>query len=241
MKKSIFIVGLLLLLISCEQKPIDCLASETNSAITQKQDATPVATEDCTPAETPSEPTDDPVDAPPVTGEAIDVPAEALIFDIDANLTYFDSNDETKVQKAFAIIKKVVASKEFKDRVLNFSYGAKKTYVDNDGLTNAEIYQKLLDGSEELMPGIDHQMDLDLELYYSNRSTVGYTYADGMRIWMNTKFFDSYTPAEVAGNVFHEWIHKLGFTHASSYSVSRDSSVPYALGYLIEELGKKYE
>ena len=84
-------------------------------------------------------------------------------------------------------------------------------------------------------------MDLDLELYYSIRSTVGYTYADGLRIWMNTKFFDSYSPAEVAGNVFHEWTHKLGFTHASNYSLSRDSSVPYALGYLVEELGKQYE
>ena len=240
MKKSIFILGLLLLLISCEQKPIDCLASET----AQKQDAAPVATEGCTPGETPSDPAtpvDDPIEAPPVVGEEEDVPAEALLFDVDANLTYFDNNDETKVLRAFAIIKKVVATKEFKDRVLNFSYGANKTFVDNDGLTNTEIYQKLLDGSEELVPGIDHQMDLDLELYYSNRSTVGYTYADGMRIWMNTKFFDIYTPSEVAGNVFHEWTHKLGFSHASSYSVSRDSSVPYALGYLIEELGKKYE
>jgi hypothetical protein len=84
-------------------------------------------------------------------------------------------------------------------------------------------------------------MDLELELYYSSRNTVGYTYPSGLKIWMNTKYFDVYTPAEVAGNVFHEWTHKLGFGHDSRYSVSRNSSVPYALGYIMEELGKKFE
>ena len=84
-------------------------------------------------------------------------------------------------------------------------------------------------------------MDFELELYYASRNTIGYTYPDVLRIWMNTKYFDSYTPSEVAGNVFHEWTHKLGFEHATTHSVSRDSSVPYAIGYLIKELGKEYE
>jgi hypothetical protein len=234
MTKSIFILGLLFLLVSCNPTQDPCATTEKpNPTLVQAQDEKPLATEDCTPTEDPSDPTED----EPVG----DVPPEAFLFDANITLSKFDSNDETKVMTAIEIIKKVIRSQEFKSRVLNYTYGAKKMYVDNDGLTNEEIYQKLLDGSEDLVPGIDHQMDLELELYYSSRSTVGYTYPDGLRIWMNTKFFDSYTPAEVAGNVFHEWTHKLGFSHASSYSVSRDSSVPYALGYLIEELGKQYE
>ena len=230
MTKSIFIVSLLLLLVSCNQNP-DCQNIEKPLS---GSDAPTVATADCTPPDS----TGTPTDGQEVPG---DVPEEAKIFYANFSLTNFDTNDEDKVTRAIAIIKKIVASQEFRNRVLNFSYGNSKTYVDNGGYTNAEIYQKLLDGSEELVPGIDHQMDLDLELYYSGRSTVGYTYADGLRIWMNTKFFDAYTPAEVAGNVFHEWTHKLGFTHASNYSLRRDSSVPYALGYLVEELGKQYE
>lgn len=114
-------------------------------------------------------------------------------------------------------------------------------FVDNLGYTNEEIYKILLEASEKLNPGIDHKMDLDLELYYSYKNTVGYTYPNVMRIWMNTKFFNVYTPSEVAGNVFHEWTHKLGFVHDAQYSVSRDASVPYALGYLIRDLGKQYE
>ena len=238
MTKSFFSVGLLLLLVSCNTKPEDCPSAtdEPLSTSIEKEDATSPTTTGCTPTENPDDPGSDPSGEP--TG---DVPPEAQDFDINVSLTNFDANDEIKVRKAFEIIKKVVASKEFKTRVENFTYGGKKTFVDNDSFSNSDIYQKLLDGSEDLVPGMDHQMDLDLELYYSSRSTVGYTYATGLRIWMNTKFFDAYTPCEVAGNVFHEWTHKLGFTHASNYSVSRDSSVPYALGYLVEEIGKKYE
>lgn len=241
MTKSLFIVGVLLLLVSCDPKQ-DCKSSDQPlSTSAAKQDEKPLVSQGCTPTETPTEPTTPTDPSDPSGDPSEDVPAEALLFDIDVSLTKFEAADEIKIRKAFAIIKKIVSTKQFRDRVLNFTYATKKTFVDNGGLTNTEIYQKLLDGSEDLVPGIDHQMDLDLELYYSSRSTVGYTYADGLRIWMNTKFFDAYTPCEVAGNVFHEWTHKLGFTHASSYSVSRDSSVPYALGYLVEELGKQYE
>lgn len=175
------------------------------------------------------------------TPEHGDVPNEALTFDIKAQLFEFDRDDEEKVLRAFEIIKKVVSSREFRNRVLDYTYQGKKQFVDNNGKTNAQIYQILVDGREELRPSVNNQMDLELQLYYSWKSTVGYTTPGELRIYMNTKFFDPYTSSEVAGNVFHEWTHKLGFNHASSYSVSRDSSVPYAIGYIIEELGKKYE
>lgn len=248
MTKTIAIVGLLFLLVSCNQSD-NCQSQTSDKPLStlQKENEKPLADETCTPSEGPSEPQDpqepteptDPTDPqdPPEDG----VPPEASLFEINSKLSNFDANDEVKVKKAFEIIKKVVATKEFKDRVINYTYKGQKTFVDNGGHSNEEVYQKILDGSEDLNPGIDHTMDLDLELYYSWRSTVGYTYANVTKIWMNTKYFDPYTPCEVAGNVFHEWTHKLGFEHASSYSTSRDSSVPYALGYLMEELGKKFE
>jgi hypothetical protein len=165
---------------------------------------------------------------------------EASLFETNISLSDFNPTQEIKVLKAIEIIKRVVRSQEFKEKVLQFTYKGKNQFVDNNGLTNAEIYQKLLEGSEELSPSIDYEMDLELELYYSRRSTVGYTYPDELKVWINTKFFNTYTPAQVAGNIFHEWTHKLGFEHAYRYSSKRDASVPYALGYLVEELGKKY-
>jgi hypothetical protein len=167
--------------------------------------------------------------------------AASVAFNSNVQFFNFDTSDEDKVNSALAMIKKVVLSPEFKARVLNFAYNGKKEFVDNGGHTNEQIYQKLLDGNEDLKPDIDHTMDLELEIYYSRSKTVGYTYPDGLRIWMNRKYFDKFTTVEVAGNIFHEWTHKLGFDHAFRYSPSRDYSVPYGLGYLMEELGKQYQ
>ncbi len=186
------------------------------------------------------EPTPDPIPEPIPDPEG-DVPSEALTFNANYVLTNFEQDDEEKLTKAIDIIKSVIASREFRARVLGFTYQGKRQFVDNKGLTNQQIYDILLAGREDLVPEIDNEMDLELELYYSWRNVVGYTTPGELRIYMNTKFFDPYTPAEVAGNVFHEWTHKLGFDHAASAVPGRDASVPYAIGYIIEELGKKYE
>lgn len=226
MIKTFFIISLLMLLASCNDIP-GLADNKSSNHFDQSQEQIPSDRnrEQQTQTDSSSE----------------EVPHEAFLFDANVTLTKFNAVGEEKVMKAISIIKTVIRSKEFRERVLNFSYAGKKAFVDNGGLSNEEIYQKLLDGSEELDPGIDHEMDLDLELYYSRKKTVGYTKPDALRIWMNSKFFNVYSPSEVSGNIFHEWVHKLGFNHAFYYSVSRDSSVPYALGYLIEELGKKYE
>lgn len=226
MAKLILLFGLCLFFVSCNDS--DCQTQDsTNKTQAQEEGACPAP-----------EPQPD-LEPAPGTGE--EVPNEALTFDTEVTLFNFEREDEDKLYQALEIIKKVIGSKEFRDRVLNYTYEGKHQFVDNKGLSNAEIYQILLDGKEDLVPEVDNSMDLELELYYSWRNTVGYTYPGALKIFMNTKFFDPYTPSEVAGNVFHEWTHKLGFDHDQSYSVSRDSSVPYAIGYMIEELGKQYE
>ncbi|WP_408096113.1 hypothetical protein ACJVC5_13825 [Peredibacter sp. HCB2-198] len=230
MAKLIWVMCLFMFFVSCNQNP-DC---QNQDSSIQKAESTPPTTAACpVPDPEPEIPEPDP--------DLGELPHEALIFETRADLTNFTVEDEEKVQKAFEIIKKVVGSEEFRSRVIHFTYQGKKQFVDNKGMTNAEIYQAVLDGREDLKPEVDHEMDLELELYYSWRNTVGYTTPNALRIYMNTKFFNPYTPAQVAGNVFHEWTHKLGFDHDTNYSVSRDSSVPYALGYLMEELGKQYE
>lgn len=235
MAKLALLIALSVFLISCEQNP-DC---QTQGTVQKAESESNTSTSCPTPNPEPT-PDPDPTPDPEPTPDP-DVPSEAYLFDANIEFHNFDAEQEAKVHKAVEIIKKVVQSKEFKDKVINFTYNGKKQFVDNKGMTNEQIYQALLDGREDLLPEVDNQMDLELKLYYSWTSTVGYTTPDVLLIHMNTKFFNPYTPSEVAGNVFHEWTHKLGFDHAQSYSVARDSSVPYAIGYLIEELGKKYE
>lgn len=249
MAKLFSICFLLLFFLSCNQT--DCKTQVEKSSGASEDTAQcipaeegPVNPDDGSGEETPTpEPEPEPEPEPnpnPVPDD--ELPREAYLFDINAELFKFTGSDELKVRKAFEIIKKVIATKEFKDKVLNYTYKGIKQFHQNDNYSNEEIYQMVLDGKEKLLPVIDNRMNLELEIYTNNwTSTVGYTYPDSLRIYLNTKYFRNYTPSEVAGNLFHEWMHKVGFGHDSSNTPGRDSSVPYALGYIMRDLGKKYE
>ena len=148
----------------------------------------------------------------------------------------FTTEQEAKMLDAVERIKIVINSIDFKERVVGHTYNGKRTFVDNNGLTNEEVYQKIMEGAEELVPEIDEEMDVDVTMYYKRTSTVGYTYPDTTKTWVNSRFFNGYTPGQVAANVTHEWTHKIGFGHAFRSNPSRPYSVPYAIGSIIEEL-----
>ncbi len=181
------------------------------------------------------------------TGEAVSlseigtdapVPSAAQNFDVNLKLNNFNSTQEDKILIAGDLIKKVVATETFKNAILNYTYNGKKAFVDNGGLSNAAVYKKIIEGSESLRHGTDNEMDLDLVAYTANNSVVGYTLPSALKVWMNSKFFNKHTPAEVTANMMHEWLHKIGFKHAQSKTVSRPYSVPYAIGYLVARIAK---
>lgn len=167
------------------------------------------------------------------------LPPEAATFNTNLMLVNFSLNDQDKITEAAELIKKVVASEEFRDGILNHTYEGKKTFVDNGGLTNSQIYHRFLAGAEKLTPATNNAIDAELELYFEASTVVGYTNPSTRRIWMNTKYFNNYSTAQVAGNLIHEWMHKLGFGHSSSSTPSRPYSVPYAVGYLMTRLAKQ--
>jgi hypothetical protein len=164
----------------------------------------------------------------------------AYSFDTNISQVAFTAAQEEKYNEAIEIVKLVVATEAFRDQVLNFTYAGSKAFIDNKGRTNAEIYQTILDAAETLQPAKNNTIDLEVEMYYAATSVVGYTNSGTKRIWVNTKFFDSYKANSVAGNLFHEWLHKLGYGHSSSATVSRPYSVPYGIGYIMANLGKNF-
>jgi hypothetical protein len=170
----------------------------------------------------------------------ISVPPLALSWGAKVHLVNFNPSQERKIKAALKMIKNIISSPEFKERIINYQYKGKKGFIDNKGLSNEEIYRMILEGAEE-RSGIrkDNTMDVELELYFQEAKTIGYTYPDTDRIWINKKYFAQYTPIKVADNLMHEWMHKLGFSHSSKWSEDREHSVPYAVGYLIEELANK--
>ena len=161
-------------------------------------------------------------------------PGEELTVNIE--MVSFSETQEEKMLQAIERIKIVINSSEFKQRVLAHTYEGEKQFQANDGLSNEEIYEKIMLGAESLLPDVDREMDINVTMYYSNNSTVGYTYPSSTRTWINSKFFNSYNYAQVAKNVVHEWTHKLGFDHDSSRTNRRQYSVPYGVGSIIEDL-----
>lgn len=165
------------------------------------------------------------------------VPQAAETFDIELNLTGFSQKHEEKIQEAKELIKKVIASQEFKDQVLGYTYQDKRQFADNNGLTNEQVYQKILEASEKFTPGKDNQMNLYLKSYSDQGSTtVGYTYKNVKHVWMNTKYLSNYPPAKITTNMVHEWLHKIGFGHDVEKTAKRPHSVPYAVGYIVRDL-----
>lgn len=152
-----------------------------------------------------------------------------------------DAAQERKLLAAAELIKKVITSEDFKERVLNYAHNGINAFVDNKGLSNSQIYQIIMDGAETLLPEKNHRMDVEVELFHEKNITIGYTYPNTRRIWMNTKYFNQYTPLQVADNLMHEWIHKLGFDHEVKWNKHREHSVPYAIGYIVKDLCKKYQ
>lgn len=167
------------------------------------------------------------------------LPNKAYTFESNIKWINVTTTQKEKFLRAVDMIKRVVATEEFRSAILNHKYNGKKTFVDNNGLTNAQIYAKILDAAEKLYPSKNNKIDMEVETYYADTNVVGYTYATSKRIWVNRKYFNTYTTQSVAANLFHEWLHKVGFGHAATYSTSRDYSVPYAVGSIIRRLGPK--
>ncbi|HXH30290.1 MAG TPA: fibronectin type III domain-containing protein [Bacteriovoracaceae bacterium] len=166
------------------------------------------------------------------------VPEAAGTFDTNVKIYNATSSMTSKIRAAEEHIKRIIASEVFRDAVLNHTYRGVKKFVDNEGLSNEQVYQKILEGAEYLNRDKNNTMDLEVEMYYERSSTVGFTYPNSRKIYANTKYYNDYSPASISGNLMHEWLHKLGFSHASSYSVSRDYSIPYAIGSILSDLAR---
>lgn len=94
------------------------------------------------------------------------------------------------------------------------------TYTETNGLTSAQIYQKIT----------TEPSSVDVEMYYQNNKVVGFEYDpfDGV-VHMNRKFVN--TASMVADNLLHEDRgHSLGFHHYGKFS----TSVPYGMNYAYE-------
>ncbi len=162
-------------------------------------------------------------------------------FDVRTVLIGFTSKQERKLHSASRLIRKILRTPEFKQQILAHTWKGKKTFADSMGLSNEEIYKKIMDGAEMMNRlGPNNTMDLEIELYTENDSiTIGYTYPSIVRIYMNRKYYNKFRPYQVADNMMHEWLHKLGFNHDVKDTPERPYSVPYAVGYIVKGIARE--
>lgn len=169
------------------------------------------------------------------------VPSEAYSFDFNIKMHDMSFEREEKIYESVELLRLVFSSPDFRDRILNHKFNGKKAFAWNNGLSNKQIYEKILNGSEKLDPRANNAMDVEIDLFTDMNSIVlGYTKTQTKKIWMNTKYFNNKTTAVYLGShLMHEWLHKLGFGHQKKRSEDRQYTVPYAIGNIVNELGNK--
>jgi hypothetical protein len=170
------------------------------------------------------------------------VPIDAYTFDFNIKTIRMGRMKEDKLYRSVDLLRQIFASPEFKERILRHKYRGRYAFAQNKGLTNSQIYKKILEGVEVLHPIDNNAMDVEVELYSDYKSTVlGFTRPSTRRIWMNTKYFNRHTSGQLAANLTHEWLHKLGFDHERNWCWGRKYSVPYAIGYIVRDLARSYQ
>lgn len=147
-----------------------------------------------------------------------------------------------KMNEAFRVIEAVVNSNEFKEKVINYvGKDGKRSYLRNNGLTNEQVYEAIMEGKELIggaqTPG---EMNFDVTRYMKFWSKViGYTEpGKSNTMYVHGKFYKKFSPAEISGNITHEWLHLCGFYHGSA---ADHDSVPYAVGYIMRDLATKLQ
>lgn len=153
---------------------------------------------------------------------------------LDIEIKAFNNVSEQELNFYIECMKKtvhVVNSLEFKILVTN-----ERRMINTNGNSPLQIYEQFMSGSDPYNPIEDQDIDIAVTLYYKNNRVIGYTYPNTFRTWLNRKFFAiraSRIPT-ICGNVVHEYMHNLGYTHKRrNYSML---SVPYFYGNATSKL-----
>lgn len=174
-----------------------------------------------------------------------------LSFDLEVETDVRD-DEALKLKQAVRHSSQALSSDLFKQFCLNYEYSYRscrgalwwkrcqtnrvQDFNWNSGLTREQIYNKIMTGSETLSPEVDGTADIILRVDRRNkRGVLGYTYPNSTRQWIYANFLAEASYKDVAGNLAHEWAHKLGFGHAFKYHYTRQFTIPYAVGYFVRD------
>lgn len=102
--------------------------------------------------------------------------------------------------------------------------------------TGADVAHLILSGADA--GGVDRDIDIEIEGFFSWKGTVGYTYLKALKTYINRRFLRKFDYSEVFGHIMHELMHRLGFAHQDN--VSKKDDVAYQVGYASRAAFKEY-
>jgi hypothetical protein len=158
------------------------------------------------------------------------------------SMSGFNTSQERFARRAMGKFEYVMNSRLLEQRITGFTSILGPRFEDNLGLTNKQVYEKLIAGSETYKPAANFQADLFLVLEekpmpdFSPYPAIGFGIPGSKEITTYTWWFSIASEAAYAGHIAHEWSHKVGFDHSFDPNPTRQFTVPYAFGSIIEEL-----
>jgi len=173
---------------------------------------------------------------------------------VKINTDGLDTEEQIKVHLAGQYLESVVNNPMFKDFVLNYKYEVgyyigmlwwRKYYTKQQSkftytnLNNRQVWNKFISGAETLSPEADNEMDIYIKVDRRNRrGVIGYTYPASKFQWIYSWVLKKFSVEQIAGNIVHEWLHKIGFEHPFNRTIYRPFSVPYAIGDMVANFNK---
>lgn len=162
-----------------------------------------------------------------------------MIFRVKVTTSNFNESQRKKINEAADIITECFNTRMFESFVRGHKVGDNLCFHYTKD-SNDEVYRKIMSGVEVLDPEVDNEADIYVELNYRfSWSAIGYTYPNTKWQWVYNRFFKGASVASIAANLAHEWCHKIGYDHEYKWTQLREKSVPYAVGYFVEQYAKK--
>lgn len=82
---------------------------------------------------------------------------------------------------------------------------------------------------------VDAKIAIEVEMYYSIKKVLGYTYSDVKKEWINSRYMLKWNRCDLASLLGHETSHKVGYDHDYYHNASRPFSVPYSINEAIDK------
>jgi hypothetical protein len=151
----------------------------------------------------------------------------------------FSTYYKNKLEQAAGLIETAINSEAFRERVLANTFDGQVQFADNQGLSNEEIYQKIVEAKEVFNDSGDQVIEMHLKSWSPFNfwtSAVASTNMSSGLVRLRKKYYKSASLPRLANTMLHEWTHTIGFTHDFYGTNARENSVPYRVGDIIEEI-----